>query len=111
MVVIVAAEAVAVVVVVNAFGVARFVVVVNMLLLSVTNLDVTSVVTKVITRGTVRNADASFAMSPVINGLSVQQEHRGSLLVSRLVPPGPAEVGRGMTLSFLSHRRPLLSSE
>ena len=58
-----------------ASGVARFVVVVIMLPLSVTNLDVTSVVTKIIMRGTVRNADVSSAMSPVINGLSVQQEH------------------------------------
>ena len=84
--------AVVAVVVVNAFGIARSVVVASMLLLSVRNLDVTSVVTKVITQGTASNVDVSSVMSPVINGLSVQQKHQGSLLVSSLVPPGPAEV-------------------
>ena len=59
----------AVVVVINAFGVARSVVLASMLLLIVRNLDVTSVVTKVITRGTARKVDASSVM--VINGLSV----------------------------------------
>ena len=83
--VIVAAEAV-VVMVVNASGVARFVVVANTLPLSVTKFDVTSVV---ITRDIARNADVSSAMSPAINGPSVQQD---------------------MTPSFLSHQRPLLSS-
>ena len=80
-----------------ASGVARVVAVVAMLPLSVTNLDVTSVATKIIMRGTVTNADVSSAMSPVINGLSVQQEHRGSLLVSGPVPPALVGVGRGMT--------------
>ena len=78
--VIVAAEAVAVMVV-NASGVARFVAVATTRLLSVTKFDVTSVV---ITRGIARNADISSAMSPAINGLSVQQEDQGFLLA----PPG-----------------------
>ena len=104
--VLVTAEAV-VVMVVNASGVARFVVVATTLPLSVTKFDVTSVV---ITRGIARNADVSSARSPAINGPSVQQEDQGFLLAIGPVPPGLAWVGRGMTPSFLSHQRPLLSS-
>ena len=65
----------------NASGVARLVVVATTLPLSVTKFDITSVV---ITRGIARNADVSSAMSPAINGLSVQQEDQGFLLA----PPG-----------------------
>ena len=96
--VIVAAEAV-VGMVVNASGVARVAVVATTLPLSVTKFDVTSVV---ITRGIGRNADVYSAMSPAINGPSVQQEDQGFLLASGPVPPGLAWVGRGMTPSFLS---------
>lgn len=100
-VVISAAEDVVVTVVVNASDVVRFVAAATMLPLSVISLDVMSVVTKVIMRGTVKIVGVSSVMSPAINVSNASIE-TDFLLACGLIPLGLAGVGRGMT------RRPLL---